>query len=259
MTRLPYSVLLLMCALILALLPGCEDEPVTVAAAPPPSEAATLSQVAAAVESAGYANEYHPVGLPRTTVERELTVAAAGLPTPAEADREAATLRREDMLAGRVDAAEARYRQAAGEVAALRAQVERDRAAAAATLQDTIRRLEAAAQQARDQERARADAQVRRLVAMIFFGGAALAVGAGVLCLTVASGLPVVGPKLIGGLFTLGGVLGASGVAILTVLSHPWIAWVGLGAAGLIVFALAVLGYANHAHARMSPAAPSAS
>lgn len=99
-----------------------------------------------------------------------------------------------------------------------------------------------------EDERRKGEAETRRLVGFIFFGGAALSLAVGVGCLTVLSGLPFVCGKLTQGCFILAGVIGVVGVG-LQAMTHTWIVYAECTAAGLTI-AIMTLGYANHWHTK---------
>jgi hypothetical protein len=226
----------------LALASGCGSVR-TVVAPTVPSEAPTMSRVAAAIGQAAIDNALNPPGHPREAVALHLRVAAAGMPAPFAKDLDAAASLSALVYAGKMDEALRRAAVAESEVAKLRGQVDVERAASAAKLAAEIARI-----------RSEADAKTRRLISFIFFGGSALSVAAGVLMLTVLSGVPIVGPKLIAGAFILAAILSATGIAILKAMDHPWIVWTGLAVAAAVLIALGVLAYANNWHAKKTAA-----
>lgn len=224
----------------LALASGCGSVR-TVVAPTVPSEAPTLSRVSAAIGQAMLDNALNPPGNPREAVALHLRVASAGLPAPFAKDLDAAADLSALVYAGRMDEALRRAVDAESALAKLRTQVDTERAASVAKFEAEFARI-----------RSEADAKVRRLISLIFFGGSALSVAAGVLMLTVFSGVPIVGPKLIAGAFILAAILSATGVAILKAMQHPWIVWTGLGVAAAVLIALGSIAYANNWHAKKS-------
>lgn len=235
----PLNVIGLAATLVFAILfPACGSTRTVIADAVP-SEAPTLSGVSAAVGQALIDNEQNPEGPAKEAVRGNLTVAKAGLPAPAPADAKAASKLSGLFFAGQMLAAMQLQQEHAGELARLRAQMDRERAEAKAKLEAEIARIKSEAEE-----------KTRRLIGSIFFGGAALALVAGVLCLTVFRGVPMIGPKLIAGCFVLAGVLSGTGIAILKAMQSPWIVYTGLGIAGAVVVAVVVLAYVNHWHGK---------
>lgn len=255
----------LLCILCLAgIMPrSCQHVPTP----PPPADvpsasglrsasADQASRAAAAVKAAQTANAANPAGHPRAATEGELSVAAANLPTPQPADDREAQARvnaalRGDLATARTawDKATADAAALAARVAHLEAQVQFERDAAAKELQRQLA-------QARDEERRKAEAETRRLVGWIFFGGAFMLAAAAALVLGTAASVPFFGPKLAISLGIGSAASAALGVAINEVLANPWIVRVLIGVIVAAVAGAIALGVANHYHANAKLAAP---
>jgi hypothetical protein len=228
--------------LIAVAVAGCRSEsPPLILPGPVGSEAVSLSRSAAAVAAGREANRHNPEGLPRQAVDSELVVAAAGLPPPLPADLAAALARSNLVLQGRLEDASRRYAEAEGEMAQLREAAARERAEAAARMREELAKA-----------RSQAERESRRLVGLMFFGGALVSAVAGGLMLSVASGLPLVGPRVVAGAFALSAVLAGMGVTILQAMSRPWVVWAGLAAAVAVLVGTLALAYANHWHGKPS-------
>lgn len=208
------------------------------------------SKAAAAVKAAINANEHNVDGLPKTATSGALSVASGYLPEPTEIDRAEAQALIDAALSGDIDTARKGWALAHVQAGQLRAQLVVAQAAADQERKDNAAKWEKAQTEwkaAVEDERKKADAETRRLVGYIFFGGAALSIAVGVGCLTVLSGLPFVCGKLTQGCFVLASILGVVGVGLLQALSHAWIVYGECAAAGTAL-AVITIGYTNHAH-----------
>lgn len=160
-----------------------------------------------------------------------ITNATAGYATQKQKDEAMVPV----MLAlqGKIDQAEARWVKSSAEAEALKATVTR--------LEQTVKaeRVSAAAeltrqlQSVRDEEQRKAAAEERKLISLIFFGGGALLIAAAAAIFIYASEVPQFGPKVALGTGLAGVALIGSGIAILQLLSHPWVIWVGVSVAGM--------------------------
>lgn len=142
-----------------------------------------------------------------------------------------------NWAAARMDASETRTK-----LAELQAQVVKERVEAAAEL---TRQL----QQARDEATKAAEAQTRKIVCIIFFGGGFLLLLATAGVFYFSATVPQLGPRV--AIFTggAGGASIATGIAVLTLLNHPAVVWWGLGiVVALVGMAMVAIWY-NHLHA----------
>lgn len=93
---------------------------------------------------------------------------------------------------------------------------------------------------------------VNKLIAYIFFGGAALLGVAGVAVLVLAGSYPMFGPKAAFGLLIAAAVSAVMGVTILQLIKeldkHPSIIWIGGGVITLLLTGVGALLYSNHLH-----------
>lgn len=121
-------------------------------------------------------------------------------------------------------------------------QVKQERVAAAAEL---TRQL----QQARDDERSKAEAQIRAIVSWLFFGFGLVCEIAAAIIFFYAGSVPQLGPKaaLLAG--SAGVVSIGTGIAVLELLSHPTVVWWGIGIVLALVAGALALVYSNHQHA----------
>lgn len=155
-------------------------------------------------------------------------------------------------LQGKLTEAQTGWAKAASDAEALRVQV--------TTLEQTVKQeqISAAAEltsqltKARSDAEAAAEAQERRLIGFIFFGGGALCLLATAGVLYFSATVPQLGPRV--ALFTGGAgvVLIGSGTAILALLSHPAVIWWGLGISTALLACAAVAVWYNHLHALAS-------
>lgn len=102
----------------------------------------------------------------------------------------------------------------------------------------------------------KADADQRRLITWIFFGGGALFLAAGIAIMLFASSVPIFGPKAGIAVMGAGAGLIMIGMVMNELAKHPWIIWTGIS---LCLAALAValgLIVSNHFHAPKTPVTP---
>ena len=243
--------------------------PSLVVAAPGPSESTAsvlsgqaTSKAAAYAAAAGHANESNAPGPAREATAAELSIVSANLPAPSPVDAAAALERVNAALRGDIETARKGWTEAQTEAQKLSADLTAARSAAQAEREANARQWQAkqtewqtALESSRREadarvvaERAKAEADMRRLIGYIFFGGCALSVAVGVACLTVLSGLAFVGAKLVAGCFILSGILAAVGVGLIQALQHTWIIYAE-GAAAVVAVVVVVFAYANHWHA----------
>jgi hypothetical protein len=242
--------------LLMALLgPSCSHVP----KAPPPSDVKSSaplraasteqqSKAAAAIGAAAFANDQNQAGAAKEATAGELSVATANLPPPADKDKVEALARANAALAGKLDEAQQKWELARadgaarlGRIAQLEAQVEAERKAAAIEMQ---RQLQAA----RDEERRKAEAEQRRIIAWIFYGGAFLLTVAAAVVLGTSQYVPFFGPKLAICLGIGAAASAALGAALNEILANPWIIRVLIGVVVAAVAGAVALGIANHHH-----------
>lgn len=240
------------------LLPGCWLLPqktivpapanVPAAAALGDSRTAQLSKASAYVQAAQTSNDKNPDGAPKDAVKGSLDVAQANLPVPAAADLTEALKFANQALSGQLTAAQANWKLSvdAGtalqdKLSRLEAQVSKERADAAAEQTRLIRA-------AHDEERLKAEADQRKLVGWIFYGGGALLIAGAGLVAFLAPSVPIFGPRLALGLGVAGAALIGSGVALNEILAHPTVIWVTLGTAGAALAVSGGIALSNHYH-----------
>jgi hypothetical protein len=279
---------LLLSSLLLA---GCWQTPVPPPPKPTPlapaidaaAEAATANinastakdqataKAVANIQTAETANAKQPAGPQTETVAGELGLAKRNLATPADpAELLAGEQRARALAEGRADEARRLYADAASKadaqvakIAQLEARADAaEKAAAEALLKAdaSIRaeqvRLKAEYDAGLAAARLEAEADQRRLIGWIFYGGGALCIAAAAGCLFLASYVPQLGPRVALAIGAAGLALIGTGVAINQALSHPWIIWAGLGLVLVLVTAAAALIYANNHHHTSTPASP---
>ncbi len=250
---------LLGCLALASLLPvGCGTKtvvapaPANVASAPAlgTAESSRLSQISAQAEAADTANAKQPAGPVTSAVAGPLSV-IRNLAGPSFAqDRANALATMNEALAGKAADAEAGWAKARNDatalnaqISALQAQVDRERKEAAAEL---TRQLQAA----HDEERAKAEADQRRMIGWIFYGGAFLLGVAAGLSLALASSIPMLGPKIsvcLGGCAVFSALMG---LLLNELLAHPAVFWTMGGVMVVALGGAAGLAYSNHQHAK---------
>jgi hypothetical protein len=239
---------------------------VTGQAAPSDAKAGKLvddaaSKVSASVRAAEHANALSAESPAKSAVAGELSVAHAILPEPSATDAGEALERVNAALRGDLVKAQTGWQAAAGEAAKLRAdltstqaaaQRERDEAAAQLNARESLWSAKFTEIQKQADERvasakAAAEAEQRHLLNIIFHGGGAILVLAGIACLTVLLSLPLAGPKVGCGLIAAGAFSISAGIAVNWMLAHPWVPIVGVC---VPLFAALALAYSNHWHAK---------
>lgn len=248
-------------AIFALLTASCMQPPavVKISAVPGESEAryreldeAGNSKAAAAVKAALNANKRNADGLPKLATSGALSVASGYLPEPTDIDRGEAQALVDAALSGDIDTARKGWALAHLQAGQLRGQLVTAQAAADQERKDNAAKWEKAQHEwkaALDDQRRKAEADTRRLVGYIFFGGGAVCLAVGVGCVTVFSSLPFVCGKFTQGCFALAAILSIAGIGLLEALSHTWIVYAGCAAAVLAVVVV-TLGYANHWHAK---------
>lgn len=237
---------------------GCQTKtvvapaPANVPAAAPLSDATAsrLSQISAQAEAADTANAKQPPSVVTSAVAGPLSVIRNLAGPSFTQDRANALATMNEALAGKAADAEAGWAKARNDANALNARiaqlekdVEQQKREAAAEL---TRQLQAA----HDEERAKAQADQRRMIGWIFYGGAFLLGVAAGLTLALAGTIPMLGPKVA---ICLGGCAAGSalmGALLNELLAHPGILWTIMA---LIVAGLAGavgLAYSNHQHSK---------
>jgi len=243
---------------------SCAQPPavVKVNAAPGASEVryreigeAENSKAAAAVKAAINANERNADGLPKMATSGALSVASGFLPEPTEIDQAEAQALVDAALSGDIATARKGWALAHVQAGQLRAQLVAAQVAAEQERKDNAAKWERAQAEwkaAVDDERRKGEAETRRLVGYVFFGGAALSFAAGVGCLTILAGLPFMCGKITQGCFILGGILSAVGIGLSQILYCTWINYAECVAA-IVVAVLVTLAWSNHRHAKAPP------
>lgn len=237
-------------ALLALALAGClQQHPVAKPAAPMGSalietiSAEQGSKAAAAVHAAVVANASNPDGAPKQATDGELSVAAANLPQPTQADTAEALARANLALSGQLAEASKQWTGAKADAAKLSQDLTSAKAELASEQARNAKAIAALEKQLADSKSEYLAAQ-RRYLNWGFHGIGILCILAGIGCFTFASTLPMAGPKLGFALIATGAGMIAAGIAVAWVFAHLWV----LGVAAAVIAALGGIAYANHHH-----------
>lgn len=231
----------------------------TVAPVPPPTnvpsaaplkanEDERLSKASASVSAATFAESFNPEGNPKKAVLGELSVSMSLLPQATAKDSQEALSRVNSALKGQLDEAQKGWDKAKNEAADLNAKISSLEAQVAKERQDAALELKRQVQAARDEARQKAEADQRKLIGWIFYGGGALLIALAAGMLFLASSMPLVGPKATLGVGSAGLTLIGLGIALNELLAHPWVIWVGIGLVAVLLATAFGLALSNHHH-----------
>ena len=196
--------------LFIALTSGCDEQDPRILVSPePPTQAAQLSKVRAAVDQAKEDNTQNPDGPAKAAVDLQLGVAQSGLPESKVEDRAEPAELSALVFAGKLDEALTRSITAERALASLKDQARLDREAAAEQLRQVITKAETRVREAEAKAEREAYLAVVKVFAVI--GGACVIVGLGLVVWTTY--------KRIGAMLIVAGpVIGGSGL----LWGKPW-------------------------------------
>lgn len=203
-----------------------------------------LSKISANAEAAESASEKIDQEVVRISVQGPISVIRSLSGPASDKDRAEAMALVVKAQAGKLNEAQIGWNTAKSQANALNARIQALESEVKAQKVQAANDLKAQL----DKVRQEAEAEQRRLIGYIFYGGGAFLLILSLVAASVATSMPFLGPNAVKGLGLAAMGLLATGLGMNYLLSHPWIIWVGLIVTGIAFFGACGLMWSNFKH-----------